>query len=135
MNALIEKLLQIITQHNHTYKVMIVDDDPDMANLEAEILRYANMEVLTVQQPLHSLQQAAQFQPDYVFLDIGLPGMDGFDLASRLRKERSCAGATIIVHALYHEDMIVVMRRDWDVARHLLAAVQAAAQHREGDGW
>lgn len=87
MNVLIEKLLQIITQHNHTYKVMIVDDDPDMANLEAEILRYANMEVLTVQQPLHSLQQAAQFQPDLVILDMHMPDITGMELAVLLRQD------------------------------------------------
>lgn len=87
IDFLIEKLLQVITQSNHTYRVMIVDDDLDMANLEAEILRYAGMEVLTLQQPLHSLQQAAQFHPDLVILDMHMPEITGMELAILLRQD------------------------------------------------
>lgn len=87
MNLLIERLLQIITQNNRSYKVMIVDDDPDMIALESEILRYAGMEVLSVQQPLHSLQQAARFQPDLVILDMHMPDINGMELAVLLRQD------------------------------------------------
>ncbi len=86
MNLLIERLLQIISRHNRTYKVMIVDDDPDMATLEAEILRYAGMEVTSVNQPLQSLQQAAQFNPDLVILDMHMPDINGMELAVLLRQ-------------------------------------------------
>jgi DNA-binding response OmpR family regulator/EAL domain-containing protein (putative c-di-GMP-specific phosphodiesterase class I) len=87
MGLLIERLLQIITQHNRTYKVMVVDDDPDMAALESEILRYAGMEVISVKQPLHSLQQAAQFNPDLVILDMHMPDINGMELAVLLRQD------------------------------------------------
>lgn len=87
MNLLIERLVQIISQHNHTHRVMVVDDDPDMAGLETEILRYAGMEVLSVQQPLQSLQQAAQFKPDLVILDMHMPDINGMELAVLLRQD------------------------------------------------
>lgn len=87
MNRLIDRLLQIITQHNRTYKVMIVDDDPDMAALESEILRYAGMDVISVHQPLQSLQQAAQFNPDLVILDMHMPDINGMELAVLLRQD------------------------------------------------
>lgn len=87
MGLLIERLLQVITQHNRTYKVMVVDDDPDMAALESEILRFAGMEVISVHQPLHSLQQAAQFNPDLVILDMHMPDINGMELAVLLRQD------------------------------------------------
>ncbi|MFC3114193.1 REC domain-containing phosphodiesterase [Cellvibrio fontiphilus] len=87
MNLLIERLVQIIGQHNHTHRVMVVDDDPDMASLESEILRYAGMDVICVQQPLQSLQQAAQFKPDLVVLDMHMPDINGMELAVLLRQD------------------------------------------------
>src|SRR5690606_17120472 len=52
-NFLIEKLLQLINLNNKTYRVMLVDDDESITRLQAEILRFAGMEVLSVNQPLH----------------------------------------------------------------------------------
>ncbi|MDO8344324.1 MAG: response regulator [Cellvibrio sp.] len=86
-NFLVEKLVQIITQHTKTRRVMIVDDDPAMTSLQAEILRYAGMEVLCLNQPLHSLQRAAKFKPDLVILDMHMPDINGMELAVLLRQD------------------------------------------------
>lgn len=86
-NFLIDKLLQLISLNNKTYRVMVVDDDESVTNLEAEILRYAGMEVLCVNQPLHSLQRAAQFKPDLVILDMHMPDINGMELAVLLRQD------------------------------------------------
>lgn len=86
-NFLVEKLVNAITQHTHVQRVMIVDDDPDMTSLQAEALRYAGMEVLCVNQPLHSLQRAATFKPDLVILDMHMPDINGMELAVLLRQD------------------------------------------------
>lgn len=86
-NFLIEKLLQLINLNNKTYRVMLVDDDESITNLQTEILRYAGMEVLAVNQPLHSLQHAAQFKPDLVILDMHMPDINGMELAVLLRQD------------------------------------------------
>jgi len=86
-NFLVEKLVHTITQHTKTQRVMIVDDDPAMTSLQAEILRYAGMEVLCVNQPLHSLQRAAKFKPDLVILDMHMPDINGMELAVLLRQD------------------------------------------------
>ncbi len=86
-NFLVEKLVTIIGQHTKTQRVMIVDDDPAMTSLEEEVLRYAGMEVLCVNQPLHSLQRAAKFKPDLVILDMHMPDINGMELAVLLRQD------------------------------------------------
>lgn len=86
-NFLVEKLITVINQHSKTQRVMIVDDDPAMSGLEEEILRYAGMEVLCVNQPLHSLQRAAKFKPDLVILDMHMPDINGMELAVLLRQD------------------------------------------------
>lgn len=85
---LLEKLFQSLNnQPNRTYKVMVVDDDPHMADLEAEILRSAGMEVLCVNRPLQSLEKANSFKPDLVVLDMRMPEMNGVELATLLRQD------------------------------------------------
>lgn len=86
-NFLVEKLVTIIGQHTKTPRVMIVDDDAAMTGLEEEVLRYAGMEVLCVNQPLHSLQRAAKFKPDLVILDMHMPDINGMELAVLLRQD------------------------------------------------
>ncbi len=86
-NSLVEKLINIITLNTKTQQVMIVDDDPAMTSLQAEILRHAGMEVLSLNKPLHSLQQAAKFNPDLVILDMHMPDINGMELAVLLRQD------------------------------------------------
>jgi len=84
---LVEKLVNIISQHTKIHRVMVVDDDLAMTNLQAEILRHAGMDVLCVNQPLHSLQRAAKFKPDLVILDMHMPDINGMELAVLLRQD------------------------------------------------
>lgn len=86
-NDVIETLINSITQHTKTQRVMIVDDDPSMTSLQAEILRYAGMEVACVNQPLDSLELAGKFKPSLVILDMHMPEINGIELALLLRQD------------------------------------------------
>ncbi|MEN0039179.1 MAG: EAL domain-containing protein [Cellvibrio sp.] len=86
-NFLVEKLVNTITNNTKTYRVMLVDDDPNITNLQSEVLRHAGMEVLCVNQPLTSLQRAAKFKPDLVLLDMHMPDINGMELAVLLRQD------------------------------------------------
>ena len=66
-------------------RVLVVDDNEDAANLLGEIARLRGHEVLVSHDPMQALELVAEFQPQVAVLDIGLPGMDGYQLASELR--------------------------------------------------
>lgn len=83
---LVKTLGQTIAANEITHKVMVVDDEPSIASYHAEILRSAGMEVICVTQPMHSLQQAAEFKPDLVILDMHMPDINGIELATLLRQ-------------------------------------------------
>lgn len=83
---LVKTLEQTIVANEITHKVMVVDDEPSIAAYHAEILRSAGMEVVCVTQPMHSLQQAAEFKPDLVILDMHMPDVNGIELATLLRQ-------------------------------------------------
>jgi PAS domain S-box-containing protein len=67
-------------------RVMIVDDHVDAAMLLGDALALAGHEVRTVNSPEDAIETVRTFHPDVAILDIGMPGMDGYELARTLRE-------------------------------------------------
>ena len=77
-------------------RLMVVDDNRDAANALAMLLELEGHTVAVEHEPQRALEKAAEFCPDACLLDIGLPGMDGYELARRLRENARTAGTTLI---------------------------------------
>ncbi|HEX9022918.1 MAG TPA: response regulator [Geobacteraceae bacterium] len=78
-------------------RILLVDDEAPMTrmmrrNLEAT----GRFEVLDVNDSATALQQARQFRPDLVFLDVMMPGVDGGDVAAAFAEDPSLAKVPII---------------------------------------
>jgi two-component system alkaline phosphatase synthesis response regulator PhoP len=68
-------------------KILVIDDEPSILNLVTAYLKPEGYEVYTAADGPAGLKAARAFKPDLVVLDIMLPGMDGLELLSRLRRE------------------------------------------------
>lgn len=68
-------------------KILIVDDEPSITNLVRAYLKSERYEVFVASDGNAGLKAARTFKPDLIILDIMLPGMDGIELLSRLRRE------------------------------------------------
>src|SRR5512139_3070910 len=68
-------------------KILVIDDEPSIVNLVTAYLKPEGYEVHTATDGLAGLKAARVFKPDLIILDIMLPGMDGIELLSRLRRE------------------------------------------------
>ena len=79
-------------------RVLIADDNRDGAESLALVMTVFGCEVRTAYDGASAVRAAESFQPDVVFLDLGMPGMDGFEAARRIR--RLPAGATTVLIAL-----------------------------------
>jgi PAS domain S-box-containing protein len=66
-------------------RIMVVDDNVDGADTLARLLAAHGHEVRVFHEPVGALAAAPAFRPDVAVLDIGLPGLDGYELARRLR--------------------------------------------------
>jgi len=66
-------------------RLLVVDDNVDAILSQAELLRMLGHEVETAYDGPSALRKAEAFRPDVVLLDLGMPGMDGFEVARRLR--------------------------------------------------
>jgi signal transduction histidine kinase len=70
-------------------KVLVVDDNRDAAASLGMLLRYLGTDVQTVGDGAAALSAIESYRPDVVLLDIGMPVMDGFEVARRIRENRS----------------------------------------------
>ncbi len=68
-------------------RVMVVDDNRDSADMLALSLRLMGHEVRAFYDPLVVVEAALEFLPDLVFMDVGMPVLNGFDLAGRMRAQ------------------------------------------------
>ena len=73
--------------------ILVVDDEPKIAQLARDYLEHAGFAVLTAGDGASALQSARTRHPDLVVLDLGLPGLDGLDVIRSLR----ASGSTPIV--------------------------------------
>ena len=67
------------------FRVLVVDDNRDSAESMAELLTIAGFEVATCFDGISALKTCDTFHPDACLLDINMPGMDGYELAQKLR--------------------------------------------------
>ncbi len=82
-------------------KILVVDDNTDAAQSLSILLRDSGHTVETVHDGIAAVTAAQQFKPDVIFLDLGLPGLDGFKVAEKLRRDESFNATRIIALSGY----------------------------------
>jgi len=77
------------------FRVLIVEDDVDSGDMLSVLLRLKGHEVLVARTGQTALEIGPAFNPNVVLCDIGLPGMDGYEVARCLRDTPECKDATL----------------------------------------
>lgn len=106
-------------------RILVVDDNQDGADLLAVLLRLDGHVVQAAHDGLAGLAAAQSFDPDIVLLDIGLPGLDGYSVARRLREvggRRRC----LIAMTGYGTDEDRQRTRDAGFDHHIVKPVEPA---------
>lgn len=75
-----------------TYRILLIDDNVDAGDAMAALLQMLGHDIRKALDGPTGLKLAEEFQPHIVLSDIGLPGMDGYEVIRRLRAERSRSG-------------------------------------------
>ena len=84
------------TSDEPRWKVLIVDDNRDSAELLAVLLEHDGHETRLAHDGLEALERAGPFAPEIVLLDIGLPKLNGYETCRRLRALQADAVVTIV---------------------------------------
>ena len=85
-------------------KILVVDDNADAADMLAELLGIDGHDVKVAYNGTQALATAAQFQPGFVFLDIGLPDMTGYQVAKAMREVDGMSKAFLIALTGYGQE-------------------------------
>jgi CheY-like chemotaxis protein len=85
-------------------RIMVVDDNADAASMLAMLLESAGHEVTVAHGAREALERSAGAPPDVFLLDIGLPEIDGNDLARGLRAQPGTAGAVLVAITGYGQE-------------------------------
>ncbi|AUX45132.1 uncharacterized protein SOCE26_066130 [Sorangium cellulosum] len=116
--------------HAAGLRVLVVDDNVDGAESLAALLCVSGHDVRTVHTGPQALVAAREFGPGIVFLDIGLPGMNGYEVARRLRAEPDFAGLVVVALTGWGTEEDRRQTRQAGFDHHLTKPVDTAEVHR-----
>ncbi|WP_168221843.1 response regulator [Aquisphaera giovannonii] len=103
--------------------MLVVDDDRDTAETTAWLLRLRGFEAHIALSGHDAIESARGRAFDYVLLDLAMPGMDGYQVASQLREMPSCRRASILAVSGYAPPEDPRHERAMGIAAHLLKPI------------
>lgn len=111
-------------------RVLVVDDNVDAALSLSRLLQAAGHEVEAVHDGLAALASAPQLRPDVILLDIGLPGIDGYEVARRLRSQPETRCAVLVALTGYGQDEDRRRSQEAGFDHHLVKPVERGSLQR-----
>jgi PAS domain S-box-containing protein len=105
--------------------LMLVDDNVDAVTMLGALLAAAGHRVESFSDPRSALAAAPMAAPDAIILDIGMPGMDGYELARRLRAQPACGNALYIALTGYGQQGDRELSRQAGFDHHFVKPVDA----------
>ncbi|MFO0887774.1 MAG: response regulator [Isosphaeraceae bacterium] len=115
-------------------RVLVVDDNVDSAQTLTTLLQLSGHETRTAHDGPDALEVAHSFRPEVVFLDIGLPRMDGYEVARRLRADGSLGGVVLVALTGWGSEEDKRKSREAGFDFHLTKPVEHTALVRIIDG-
>jgi CheY-like chemotaxis protein/two-component sensor histidine kinase len=105
------------SRHAPALQVMVVDDQPDIANSVASLLQTAGHDVRTCYDGASALEASHATRPDLMIVDVGMPGMTGYELAQLVRRDAQLAPIKLIALTGYgrEQDRVRAIEAGFDV--------------------
>jgi CheY-like chemotaxis protein len=107
-------------------RILVVDDNKDAADALVLFLQYAGHAVRCVYDGRSALEVASEFMPEVVLLDIGLPDMNGYELAQHLRHQSERGPSTLIAVTGYGQERDHALSADKGIDHYLVKPVDTA---------
>jgi CheY-like chemotaxis protein len=114
-------------------RVLIVDDNVDAAEMLGELLEESGHEVLLANDPIAALKSIEERTPDVAVVDIGLPVMDGYQLAERIRQSLPGRDCRLVALSGYGQEHDYARSKQAGFVEHLVKPVDLATLLRVVD--
>lgn len=113
-------------QAQKIFRILVTDDNVDAASTLASLLRMYGHDLRVAHDGQEALRIAAQFHPDVVFLDIGMPGMTGYEVARALRQMAQLGGSTLVAVSGWGTEDDVLRSKEAGFDQHFTKPVASA---------
>jgi PAS domain S-box-containing protein len=111
-------------------RLLLVDDNVDAATSQAAVLRLLGHDVEVAYNGEEAIAKAKEFAPEIVFLDLGMPGMDGYEVARRLRSAQEGRPIKLVAQTGWGQDEDRRRTREAGFDAHLAKPVDMASLQR-----
>src|ERR1700749_4007707 len=111
-------------------RIMVIDDNKDAAESMSMLFELWAHDVACAYDGRTALETAAKYRPHVVFLDIGLPGMDGYEIAERLRELPESTRTVLVAITGYGQDEDRRRSREAGIDHHLVKPVAPDTLHK-----
>jgi CheY-like chemotaxis protein len=118
---------ELARQTSHALRVLVVEDNLDSADMMNFMLKLGGHEVRTAHDGPAALEAIRAFQPQVVLCDIGLPGMNGYEIAGRLRAAPEFAQTLLIALTGYGQEEARRRAKEAGFDYHLVKPVKPDA--------
>jgi two-component system CheB/CheR fusion protein len=106
---------------------LVVEDQPALARVTVALLKKLGHQVRAAADGPEALLAAREFDPDIILLDIGLPGMDGYEVARNLRSEMGDAAPLLVAMTGYSQHEVNRHARKAEFDFHLVKPADLTA--------
>jgi CheY-like chemotaxis protein len=105
------------------YKILIVDDDKFLLSMYSMKFSKEGMDVTAIPSPNEALEKLkGGFAPDIIILDIVMPEMDGIELLSKIRKDKLCPNAVVIILSNQGQPSEIDRAKEFGIAGYIVKA-------------
>lgn len=115
-------------------RVLLVEDHPEVAQAQALLLKAIHYSVTIARDGYEALAMARSDLPDIVLLDIGLPGLDGYEVAAALKADSETSSIRIIALTAYGTPDDLRRSRELGFEAHLVKPATLDQLRRALDG-
>jgi PAS domain S-box-containing protein len=115
--------IELAQRSGQTSRVLVVDDNVDAADMLVMMLQMFGHEVKAAYSGQGALETAVEYEPDFVLLDIGLPDINGHEVARQLRQHPQTKNVKLIAMTGYGQDSDRELSREAGIDHHLVKPV------------
>jgi PAS domain S-box-containing protein len=102
-----------------SFRILCIEDNADFADLLCSMLELFGHTTVIAQNGIDGIERAKEFSPDIIFCDIGLPGMNGYEVAKRIRSDHSLANVLLIALTGYAGPMDIELAMNSGFHKHI----------------